>query len=247
MSISGPFCPTCQPTHCVKALQETKHCPEPGRIAFHPSIAELQGEYMWGSITNTTVTTTPVYRLLFQNNLGRYQKDDKTSLDLNEARDDEVLGCSSISWTIMCKQSAHRSKQITTPAPHHSIFTGQVLFLTPNQQCQSTEGCVNGCRIMRRSHFCAGEVVERVHQESTGAARSCWIHRLRNLITHVRCRQSLTTEQYSLHCTLTATCSLSPFETFHHFTPLYTDCHMFPFLFEIFRCYLEHSRMQCSS
>jgi len=26
------------------------------------------------------------------------------------------------------------------PAPHHSIFTGQMLFLTPNQQCQSTEG-----------------------------------------------------------------------------------------------------------
>jgi len=25
------------------------------------------------------------------------------------------------------------------PTPHHSIFTGQMLFLTPNQQCQSTE------------------------------------------------------------------------------------------------------------
>jgi len=24
--------------------------------------------------------------------------------------------------------------------PHHSIFTGQMLFLTPNLQCQSTEG-----------------------------------------------------------------------------------------------------------
>ena len=43
---------------------------------------------------------------------------------------------SSISWTT-CKQ--HR--QITTPTPHQSIFTGQILFLTPNQQCQSTEGC----------------------------------------------------------------------------------------------------------
>jgi len=30
--------------------------------------------------------------------------------------------------------------EITTPTPHHSIFTGQMLFLTPNQQCQSTEG-----------------------------------------------------------------------------------------------------------
>jgi len=60
----------------------------------------------------------------------------KTSLDLNEARDDWVLGCSGISWTI-CKQSAPRSRQITTPIPRHSIF------LMPNQQCQSTEGKVS--------------------------------------------------------------------------------------------------------
>jgi len=45
----------------------------------------------------------------------------KTSLDLNETRDDGVLGCSRISWAI-CKQSAPRSRQITTPTPHHSIF-----------------------------------------------------------------------------------------------------------------------------
>jgi len=62
----------------------------------------------------------------------------KTSLDLNEARDYEVLGCSGISW-IVWKQSAPRSRQITTPTPHHSIFTSRVLFLTPNQQCQNTE------------------------------------------------------------------------------------------------------------
>jgi len=45
---------------------------------------------------------------------------------------------SGISWTI-CKQSAPRSKHITTPTHHHSIFTGRMLFLTPNQQRQSTE------------------------------------------------------------------------------------------------------------
>jgi len=66
-----------------------------------------------------------------------YQKG-KTSLDLNEARDDGVLGYSGISWTI-CRQSAPRCRQITTPAPHHSIFTGRMLFLIPNQHCQSTE------------------------------------------------------------------------------------------------------------
>ena len=32
-----------------------------------------------------------------------------------------------------------RSRQITTPTTHRSIFTDRVLFLTPNQQCQSTE------------------------------------------------------------------------------------------------------------
>ena len=56
-------------------------------------------------------------------------------------RGNGVLVCNGISYTIG-KQSVPRSRQITTttPHPHHSIFTGQMLFLTPNQQCQSTEG-----------------------------------------------------------------------------------------------------------
>jgi len=29
---------------------------------------------------------------------------------------------------------------ITTPVPHHSVFTGRMPFLPPNQQHQSTEG-----------------------------------------------------------------------------------------------------------
>jgi len=43
---------------------------------------------------------------------------------------------SGISWTI-CKQPAPRSRQLTTPTPHHN-FTGRMLSLTPNEQCQST-------------------------------------------------------------------------------------------------------------
>ena len=43
-----------------------------------------------------------------------------------------------ISWAI-CK-SAHRCRQITTPALHRSVFTGRMPFLPPNQQRQSTEG-----------------------------------------------------------------------------------------------------------
>ena len=45
---------------------------------------------------------------------------------------------SGISW-VRCK-SAPCSRQITTPAPHHSVFTGRMPFLPPYQQCQSTEG-----------------------------------------------------------------------------------------------------------
>jgi len=71
----------------------------------------------------------------------------KTSMDFNKARDDGVLGwqwhqlnnmqtiCIAPDGAI---QSA-RSRETTTPTPHHPIFTGQMLFLMPNQQRQSTE------------------------------------------------------------------------------------------------------------
>jgi len=35
---------------------------------------------------------------------------------------------------------APRSREITTPTPRHSVFTGWMPFLPPSQQCQSTEG-----------------------------------------------------------------------------------------------------------
>jgi len=43
----------------------------------------------------------------------------------------ETVSGSGISWVI-CK-SAPRSRQITTPATHHSVFTGRMPFLPPNQ------------------------------------------------------------------------------------------------------------------
>ena len=46
---------------------------------------------------------------------------------------------SGISWTIY-KQSAPHCRQITTTAPHCSIFTVRMLFPKTNQQRQSTEG-----------------------------------------------------------------------------------------------------------
>jgi len=57
-----------------------------------------------------------------------------------------------ISWTI-CKQSAPHSRQLTTPTPHHSIFTGRMLFLAPNQQRQSTEGIVNYWESSQSDHY----------------------------------------------------------------------------------------------
>ena len=57
----------------------------------------------------------------------------KTSLDFKMMQEMTGFGDGSgISQTI-CKQSAPR--QITAPAPHHSIFAGRMLFLTPNRHC----------------------------------------------------------------------------------------------------------------
>ena len=69
--------------------------------------------------------------------VSRDQKD-KTSLrqEIMGFRDGSV-----ISWT-MCKQSAPRCRQTTTPRPRHTTFTGQMLCITPNRQCQSTEGVI---------------------------------------------------------------------------------------------------------
>jgi len=69
--------------------------------------------------------------------VSRYQKG-KTNLDFSEAKDSEWQWHQLISWAI-CK-SASCSRLTTTPAPHHSVFTGCMPFLPPNQQCQSTEG-----------------------------------------------------------------------------------------------------------
>jgi len=59
-----------------------------------------------------------------------YQKG-RTSLDFTEARDSE--------WQWQWHQLS-QMQQITTPAPHCSVFTGRMPFLPPNQQRQSTEG-----------------------------------------------------------------------------------------------------------
>ena len=65
--------------------------------------------------------------------VSQYQKG-KTNLDFIEARDSEWQWHQLGVW-----KYAPLCRQITTPAPHHSVFTGRMPFLPPNQQCQSTE------------------------------------------------------------------------------------------------------------
>jgi len=66
--------------------------------------------------------------------VSRYQKG-KTNLDFIEARYNEWQW--HISAEPLCK-SAPRCRRITTPAPHHLVFTGRMPFLPPNRQCQNT-------------------------------------------------------------------------------------------------------------
>jgi len=80
--------------------------------------------------------------------VSRYQKGKPIWILLKE----ETVSGSGISWAI-CK-SASRSRQITMPATHHSVFfTGRMPFLLPNQQRQSTEGNSATTRKQNRSHW----------------------------------------------------------------------------------------------
>jgi len=68
----------------------------------------------------------------------------QTILDFNEARDNGVAVASA---GPSCKSFAPHSRQITMPVLHHSVFTGWMPFLPPNQQRQSTEGNVTGSKL----------------------------------------------------------------------------------------------------
>ena len=88
--------------------------------------AELSVQVASNKHTHTHTHT----QFSWTNQVSRYQKG-KTDLDFTEARDSE--------W--QWHQLGHMqvcTSQIATPAPHHSVF--YMPFLSPNQQCQSTEG-----------------------------------------------------------------------------------------------------------
>jgi len=91
------------------------------RLTSQPDSNRSKTQLMQNVTTTITITMQPFNGLFSRTTWVIWYEKGKTSLDLNEARDNEVLGCSGISWTI-CKQSATRSRQITTTTPHHSIF-----------------------------------------------------------------------------------------------------------------------------
>jgi len=76
----------------------------------------------------------------------------------------ETVSGSGISLAI-CKSAPH-SRQITTPALHHSVFTGRMPFLPPNQQRQSTEdqsAISHSVKNQKRQSFEYNSVLTAIH------------------------------------------------------------------------------------
>ena len=99
---------------------------------------------MWNKITSPSpyIHTHPFNgHFSGTTQVSRYQKGKPIWILLKQ----ETVSGSGISWAI-CK-STPCSRQTTTPAPHHSVFTGQMTFLPPNLQRQSTEGNHNNRHI----------------------------------------------------------------------------------------------------
>jgi len=95
--------------------------------------------------THTTVLLL-VWNMSGSTRVSRYQKGKtkkvKTNLDLLEQ---EIVSGSGICWAI-CKSAPHADNHANIPPL--CFFTGRMPFLTPNQQCQSTEGIVSATQTM---------------------------------------------------------------------------------------------------
>jgi len=85
-------------------------------------------------------------------------------------RKQETVSGSGISWAI--SKSTTCSRQITMPAPHHSVFTGRMPFLPPNQQRQSTEGN-NQIKLIESSG-----AIHSMHAQRCGCACVLWTESL---------------------------------------------------------------------
>jgi len=97
----------------------------------------------------------------------------------------EIVSGSGINWAI-CK-FAPCSRQTTTPALYHFVFTGRMPFLPPNQQCQSTEGKASQCNTRTKI-----KKVNNEQHKSKMILSSCIFQHSRYLFCnrttiHVRC------------------------------------------------------------
>jgi len=92
----------------------------------------------WPFVTTHTHTHTHPFNGPFSRTtrVSRYQKG-KTNLDFTEARDSEWR------WHQLGHIQVCNSLQTDNHArPHHCFFTGQMPFLSPSQQRQSSEGTI---------------------------------------------------------------------------------------------------------
>ena len=108
-----------------------------GNVHYHAGVCTAAQWILFTSNKDYTQTHTHTFNGLFSRTtwVSWHQKGKPFWILLKQ----EMINGSGISWTI-CKSFAPHSRQITTLVPHHSFFTGRMLFLMPNQQCQSTEG-----------------------------------------------------------------------------------------------------------
>ena len=96
-----------------------------------------------GDCCNVVLIFHTTVLLLFWNTSGttrvsRYQKGKTRNVKINlDLLEQEIVSGSSICWAI-CKSAPHPRQPRQYPTTQ--FFTGQMPFLPPNQQCQSTEG-----------------------------------------------------------------------------------------------------------
>jgi len=90
----------------------------------------------WYRLTRVVLENGPLNGCVSRSAWVSWYQEGETSLYLNEARDDGFF------WMAVASAGPYANNLLTDNHTDTSsfIFTGRVLFLTPNQQCQSTEG-----------------------------------------------------------------------------------------------------------